>query len=128
MFSARQIFDKISSLALESLNNTVKLIKNDKTNDKTIEKISYKMSAIELMNSFNTSLIKPNFIDNFINKIEFKGIKELSDKGVGEAWFKVPIAGGAKNLDDKNNKIINQNIRLKELSKLKKLYKKLNKK
>ena len=72
-------------------------------------------SSIEYMFTFATGLIKPYFI------------KE-DDKLLGESRFNSYESYEPQLLQKGGNKIINQNIRVKELSKLKKLYKELNKK
>ena len=97
-------------------------------------------SSIESMYSFATGLIKPYFVKQE-NKLLNKSMINYNEYGKS-GWGVVGKALGKKQLTPKNdgeiqedqiqggrsNKIINQNIRVKELSKLKKLYKKLNKK
>ena len=72
-------------------------------------------SSIEYMFTFATGLIKPYFIKS-------------GDELLGKERFNSYESYEPQLLQRGGNKIINQNIRVKELSKLKKLYKELNKK
>ena len=93
-------------------------------------------SSIEYIYTFATGLIKPYFVVDSNkniwdqNMIEYKEYKEVTGP-----WYRkvIPEKTGAEQetraeKQTAGNKIINQNIRVKELSKLKKLYKELNKK
>ena len=77
---------------------------------------STELSPIELTNVLSTGLLKPYSLQNSGFENYFGSKMTIPFRPV-----KIAITGGS-------NKIINQNIRVKELSKLKKLYKELNKK
>ena len=81
------------------------------------------MSAIEFMNSFYTGYKAPYFVE----KNTLCDLKTLrSGAPVGTDWMAQVLECETEVVS--GGKIINQNIRVKELSKLKKLYKELNKK
>ena len=77
---------------------------------------STELSPIELTNVLSTGLLKPYSLQNSGFENYFGSKMDIPFRPV-----KIKSTGGS-------NKIINQNIRVKELSKLKKLYKELNKK
>ena len=83
------------------------------------EQKSMKLSPMELTNVLSTGLLKPYSLKNSEFDIYFD--KYMTTNFIPGALLN-GIEGG------RSNKIINQNIRVNELSKLKKLYKELNKK
>ena len=84
--------------------------------DKIEQTKSTELSPIELTNILSTGLLKPYSLQNSKFENYFDSKMQIPFRSV----ISVKNGGG--------NKIINQNIRVKELSKLKKLYKELNKK
>ena len=82
------------------------------------------MSAIEFMNSFYTGYKTPYFVgdDKLCDLKTLKSNAKVNANWADAGEITCHSQGGG------SNKIINQNIRVKELNKLKKLYKALNKK
>ena len=100
---------KIANIISQTKGETTSILETFNPQSKNISM----RSSIEYMFTFATGLIKPYFIK--------EGDKLLGDRRFNSYnKYTVVQRGG--------NKIINQNIRVKELSKLKKLYKELNKK
>ena len=81
---------------------------------------SMKLSPMELTNVLSTGLLKPYSLKN--SGLNYYFYRFMYKNFIPGALLPDEMAGG------RSNKIINQNIRVKELNKLKKLYKALNKK
>ena len=117
-YNIMSVVDKESDFFVSGISNIAKLVNSNV--DFIPKQLNTSIrSSIESMYSFATGLLKPYFVKQEDPLLK-KNMRQYEDYNptVKQEFFK---EGGG-------NKIINQNIRVKELSKLKKLYKELNKK